>query len=88
MAEKKINGRLVNKHDKESNWQLAVNFTPMAGEVIIYDPDENVAYARMKIGDGKTLVNDLPFVTVDTISIDEIDAICGAAIYAAEDVMY
>jgi hypothetical protein len=62
MAEKRINGRIVLKHDIESNWNLATGFTPMAGEIIIYDIDENYDYTRMKIGDGTHNVNALPFV--------------------------
>lgn len=61
MSEKRINSRLINKHDTEAHWILAENFTPMAGEIIIYDRDENYNYERFKIGDGKTLVNNLPF---------------------------
>lgn len=62
MAEKRINGRLVQKHDVQSNWERATNFTPMAGEVIVYDIDENYSYERIKIGDGIQNVNTLPFV--------------------------
>lgn len=62
MAEKRINGRLVQKHDIQSNWERATNFTPMAGEIIIYDIDENYSYERIKIGDGVQNVNTLPFV--------------------------
>lgn len=61
MAEKRINGRIVLKHDVESNWKLATGFTPMAGEIIIYDTDSNYDYERIKIGDGVQNVNDLPF---------------------------
>ena len=43
------------------NWEKAVNFTPKAGEIIVYDPDESHANSRIKIGDGTTLVNDLKF---------------------------
>ena len=59
---KEIKGRLVNKHDIEENWLKAENFTPLAGEKIIYDPDSTHFAARVKVGDGKTNVNDLPFV--------------------------
>ena len=40
MAEKKIYGRAVQKHDIEINWQKATNFIPMQGEIIVYDIDE------------------------------------------------
>ena len=61
MAEKIIYGRSVQKHDIESNWQLATNFTPKQGEIIVYDIDDNYDYERIKIGDGVQNVNDLPF---------------------------
>lgn len=77
MAEKKINNvRVINKHDVEKNWQKATNFIPMAGEIIIYDRDDNVAdeslrgsysYERIKIGDGKTLVGSLPFADANKV---------------------
>lgn len=58
-----IKARIKNKHDTEANWTLAENFTPLAGEVIVYDVDANHAYPRFKVGDGKTLVSALPFST-------------------------
>ena len=66
MSEKKINSRFINKHDTEAHWILAENFIPMAGEIIIYDRDENYNYERFKIGDGVTLVNELPFAIAAT----------------------
>lgn len=64
MSENVVNlkSRIVHKHDIEAHWKLATNFSPLAGEMIIYDPDENNENARIKIGDGKTNVNDLPFI--------------------------
>lgn len=70
MAEKNFNTRIVHKHDIEANWQLAVNFTPKQGELIVYDPDENFSYPRIKIGDGEKNVNALPFIT-DNVEIGE-----------------
>ena len=69
MAEKRIYGRSVQKHDVQKNWEKAENFTPLAGEIIIYDRDENYGYERVKIGDGITLVNALPFVD-ESIVVD------------------
>lgn len=62
MAEKTLKSRIVHKHDVESNWLLATNFTPKQGEIIVYDIDENYNYERFKIGDGVQNVNTLPFV--------------------------
>lgn len=50
----------------------ATNFTPLASEIIVYDSDENYDYPRIKIGDGKTNVNGLPFLTKDYAKISDI----------------
>ena len=52
MAEKNLKARIVHKHDTEENWLKATNFTPMQGEIIVYDIDVNCTYERFKIGDG------------------------------------
>ena len=62
MSEKRIYGRAIQKHDVEANWLKATNFTPLQGEIIVYDADSTYPYQRFKIGDGKTLVNNLPFM--------------------------
>ena len=65
--EKQIKARLQQKHDIEANWNLAPNFVPKQGELIVYDPDENYNYSRVKIGDGISTANELPFIiAVDT----------------------
>lgn len=61
-TEKNISSRVVFKHDIEANWKLATNFTPKAGELILYDPDAKHDYTRIKLGDGSTKVNELPFL--------------------------
>lgn len=87
----KIVTRLINKHDLEVNWQNNLSFAPLQGELIIYDREVDVdgnilelpsnrvvpyTYERFKIGDGSTLVNDLPFVDEHIISKvnDKLDA--------------
>jgi Mrp family chromosome partitioning ATPase len=54
------------KHDVAANWAKAVNFIPKVDELILYDGViENGVYVelpRLKQGDGKTKVNDLPFL--------------------------
>lgn len=73
MAEKTIKTRIINKHATESDWVKAINFVPLLGEFIIYDPDDTYFGARFKIGDGVSNVNDLPFVG-ESFGIDTIDA--------------
>ena len=55
-----IKRRMTQKVDTTTNWEKATSFVPLKGEFIIYQ-DEGTA-DRIKIGDGETLVNDLPFV--------------------------
>lgn len=62
MNEKKLSSRIQQKHDTEANWLKATNFTPRAGELIIYDVDNMHSTPRFKVGDGSTSVSDLPFV--------------------------
>ena len=62
MANKILDTRIVNKHAVEADWVKATNFTPLKGEVIVYDRDANYTYERIKIGDGETNVNNLPFL--------------------------
>lgn len=60
MAEKRLNARIIHKHEVEANWKLS-SLVPMQGELIVYDIDDNYSYERFKIGDGVNNVNDLPF---------------------------
>ena len=61
---KTLQTRIQLKHDTEANWNLATNFTPLKGEIIIYEEDANNPYPRVKIGDGNTKLADLPW-TID-----------------------
>jgi hypothetical protein len=73
--ENQIYGRFCQKHDVEANWLKATNFAPLAGELIIYDADENYDYPRFKVGtwDGESektadmLVSNLPFATAEHV---------------------
>ena len=77
MFEKNISSRIINKHDTEVNWNKATNFIPKAGEIIVYDRDETYDYERFKIGDGETVVMDLPIINnaVPTTTTDDNDKI-------------
>ena len=61
-VEKNMNARIQQKHDIESNWLKAVNFIPKQGELIVYDRDDSHDYERIKIGDGITIISNLPFI--------------------------
>lgn len=71
MSEKRLNSRIVNKHDTEVNWLKATNFIPMFGEIIVYDADSTNTQPRFKVGDGETVVSSLPFSYMATDEITE-----------------
>ena len=81
--------RIQHKHDIEENWLKATNFTPLDGEIIIYDIDDNYDYERIKVGDGITNVSALPFtLDLETFTDEEIDEICGANIVSSSEVTF
>lgn len=58
--------RIQLKNDTEQNWSKAKNFIPLKGEPIIYLADSVHPFSRLKIGDGITLVTELPFINADS----------------------
>lgn len=50
--------RVQMKTDTPENWNKAVNFTPLKGEIIVYDTGD---IPLIKIGDGETLLQNLVF---------------------------
>lgn len=75
MAEKTLNTRFQMKTDTEENWLKATNFIPKNGEIIIYAIDATHSYQRVKVGDGKKKVNELPFIN-EAISESTINSAC------------
>lgn len=91
MATKNINARIQHKIDTYSHWNLASNFRPLYGELIIFIPDDenDTRPIQMKIGNKKEdLLADLPFITniIDDMIIEgSSNPVSGGAIY---DVLY
>lgn len=75
---KQINARVLQKHDTAENFEKATGFTPMLGELIIYDPDDSHSYERFKVGNNEDIVHELPFwdEVVELITESDIDTIC------------
>lgn len=73
-----LKGRFCQKTDVEVNWNKAINFVPLKGEVCVYLPDDNNTEPRFKVGDGETTITNLPFAITapSAISTTEIDSIC------------
>lgn len=65
MSQNTIKTRIQLKNDTEANWTKAINFCPLKGELIIYSADEAHPFPRLKVGDGTTLVSDLPFINAE-----------------------
>jgi hypothetical protein len=72
--------RIKSKHDTTANWDNAVGFIPLPGEIIIYDDYQTKTWTEMeygqlvtktklipgiKIGTGNAYVQDLGFVDED-----------------------
>lgn len=65
MAEpKKIKTRIINKHATAAVWEATQDkFTPLEGELIVYDKDDTYSAPRLKIGTGSKNVNELNFIS-------------------------
>lgn len=63
LADKNLKARIVNKNGTSAEWEKATSFVPKKGELILYT-DLN----KIKIGDGVTKVNDLPFSNDDKVA--------------------
>lgn len=48
-------------HGTEEEWLINNSYIPKQGEIVIYDIDSNYDYERIKVGDGVTVVANLPF---------------------------
>lgn len=75
MGKNTVHTRIQMKNDTEANWNRAINFVPLQGEVIIYSADESHPFSRIKIGDGETTVINLPFIDAQTINGESIEDI-------------
>lgn len=56
-----MRARVSQLHKTEAEWSKLSDFIPLSGEFIIFDPDKQHKYARLKIGDGVTKLQNLPF---------------------------
>ena len=79
-----VNTRIQIKHDTTENWNNAVGFIPLPGEIIVYDDYEVKTYTveeygemvtktalipNVKVGTGNAYVQDLAFVDEKTRDI-------------------
>lgn len=62
-----MKARVSQLHKTEAEWNNLPNFVPIDGEFIIFDVDSQNKHIRIKVGDGKTKLKDLPFFIDSTI---------------------
>ena len=55
-----VKSKAVVKVDTEENWSKAVNYVPDAFTIIVYEFENSSP--KVKIGDGKHKVSELPFL--------------------------
>lgn len=67
MAQKVLEARVKNKCATSAEWEGVPSFIPLQGEIIIYS-DLN----KMKVGDGKTALPILPFITGSDAGIQDV----------------
>ena len=65
--------RVSHLHKSAAEWLKFDNWTPEAGELIIFDPDSQYNYARIKIGDGIHQLKDLKF-SIESAVISTLNA--------------
>lgn len=56
-----MKARISQLHKTEADWNKLPDFVPLSGELIVFDPDRQHRYTRLKIGDGVTKLQKLPF---------------------------
>ena len=61
MKDYNMKARISQLHKTEAEWNNLPNFVPAQGEFIIFDPDRQYKYARLKVGNGTTSLRKLPF---------------------------
>lgn len=65
MSDKTLKTRIQHKRGTANDWSQATNFIPLDGELIIYNEKDGTS-PKFKVGDGVTLVGNLPFVTSES----------------------
>lgn len=56
------------KYDTAANWALETSYVPPEGEIIFYASTTPGTAPQMKVGDGLTTVENLPFVETSSIN--------------------
>lgn len=77
-----IKEQTVIKQDTTENWNKAINFIPKENEIIKY---VDMTPMGIKIGDGKSKLNELPFINDNFYSIEGTTLILNSNFFTKED---
>lgn len=61
-----MQARIKSKHDTTANWDKAIGFVPMAGEIIIYDDYEVKTWTVEEYGETVTKTKNIPNIKIGT----------------------
>lgn len=78
-----IKTRVRNKNDTKAHWDLAEQFKPLKGEIILYTDTR-----QMKVGDGETLVGALPFYPSGDVTAAGDNTFTGSNIFKKAVTLY
>lgn len=62
-----MKARISQLHMTETEWKKFSNWAPEPGELVVYDPDSEHPYARIKVGDGSRKLSELDFFITSAI---------------------
>lgn len=81
MKDSNMKARICQLHKTESEWNKLPDFVPLCGEFIVFDPDRQHRFTRLKVGDGITKLQKLSFL-IDPAIDDFIESHCDKIIDA------
>lgn len=69
-----MKARVINLAKTEAEWSK-LKFIPLAGELVVYAPDDKHEYSRIKLGDGERYLHELPFIveSITSVLLNEYD---------------
>lgn len=66
-----VKSNAIVKVDKAQNWAKAINYIPDSFTILVYEYDDRPP--KIKMGNGKTKVNDLPFLNESQVKDDTLE---------------
>lgn len=61
-----LNARIQIKHDTTANWNAAIGFIPLPGEIIVYDDYQVKTWEEVEYGETVTKTANIPGIKIGT----------------------